>query len=128
MKIPSVYDYGEFSRSERKGIFNRKRNSRDFRFKFLKFEKSRSVSLKRNSIFLVVQSWLNKGNEKVLYSGLKKVNPYCYYGDNIRDKKKDFFVLIVERKDLIKMYYFPNFLPRKKLEFSSLLYSQETII
>lgn len=128
MKIPEEFEYGEFQKGDKEGIFLRKRNSRDFRFKFLKFENSRSDALKRNSIFFVVQSWIKKGKQKTLYSGLKKVCPSCYYGDNRSDKSKDFFVLIFDDPTNLKIFYFKNFIPRKKAEFANRIYYQDLFI
>ena len=122
MKVPEKFDYGEFSLSEKSGIYLRKRNSRDFLYKFIKIEKTRSEVLKFNKAAFVVQSWIQKGKEKVLFSGMRRYNRRCYYGDNIVSKRKDFFVLIIFSETSFCIYYFKRRNPRNKENFARLVF------
>ncbi|MBX9448809.1 MAG: hypothetical protein KL787_03435 [Taibaiella sp.] len=90
------------------------------------FERPKSDYLIRARAKHVIQSWKNKGKDKILHTGLIPIYRNVYIGNNENEKGKLDFILIIITNDCLDVHFFlvKNRNPKNKTDFGYLLYQQ----
>jgi hypothetical protein len=114
------YDRAQFALTSTRGIYDKTPKSGAFPFDFLKFEAVKSDYLRNNGAEVVVQSWKNRGKQKILHSGLIPLIGHCgvYYGDNLNENGKKDYLLFVCQTSLVTAFIVKGRNPKNKQRFS----------